>query len=83
MREKNTDLEQNVALLKTENEQLKAQVADLDGGSKDAEQRLHEELNKQRVQMDKEIAAHQSQHAYELGDKDKKINELNTEMALM
>lgn len=83
MRENCTELERNVALLRTENEQLKAQNADLADGSNSADQRIEEELNKQRIQTDKEIAAYQSQHAYELGDKDKKISELQTEMALM
>ena len=83
LRENCTELERNVALLRTENEQLKAQNADLADGSKNADQRIEEELNKQRIQTDKEIAAYQSQHAYELGDKDKKMTELQTEMALM
>lgn len=83
LRENCTELERNVALLRTENEQLKAQNADLADGSNSADQRIEEELNKQRIQTDKEIAAYQSQHAYELGDKDKKISELQTEMALM
>ena len=33
--------------------------------------------------MDKEIAAYQSQHAYELGDKEKRVAELENELALM
>ena len=32
--------------------------------------------------MDKEIAAYQNQHAYELGDKEKRINELENQQIL-
>jgi len=53
-------LERSVALLKTENEQLKSQVYELDGTSKGLEHRIEEELSKQRMQMDKEIAAYQA-----------------------
>ena len=49
LREKTTDLEHSVALLKTENETLKAQVAELGEGGRTYDQRIQDELDKQRA----------------------------------
>ena len=46
MRDKNSVLERDVALLRTENDTLKARVKDLDGTSKNMQLRIDEELNK-------------------------------------
>ena len=43
-------------------------------------ERIAEELEKDKIRMQKEIAAHRSQHAYELSEKDKKIQELENEV---
>ena len=46
-------------------------------------EKIAEELGKEKVRMQKEIAAHRSQHVYELGEKDKKIKELENEVILV
>ena len=82
LRDQKNDLESDVAHLRTENEALKAQVSEMGGESKSLELRIDEEVSKQRMRMEQQIMAFQSQHDSELEEKDKRIAELQNEMAL-
>ena len=46
-------------------------------------ERIAEELDKEKIRMQKEISAHRSQHVYELSEKDKKISEIENEIMLV
>ena len=69
--------------LSYELESLKANQKDLEEQAENVNARIADELGKEKVRMQKEIAAHRSQHAYEIGEKDKKIIELENEVILV
>ena len=83
LRAKNLRLENELHKLTYELEALKANQRDLDEKSQQVDQRIAEELGKEKIRMQKEIAAHRSQHSYELAEKDKKIIELENEVMLL
>ena len=83
LRAKNLKLENAMHKLTYELESLKANQKDLEEQAENANARIADELGREKVRMQKEIAAHRSQHAYEIGEKDKKIIELENEVILV
>ena len=69
--------------LNFELEALKANQKDLEEQAENMNDRIADELGKEKVRMQKEIAAHRSQHDYEIRQKDKKIGELEQEVILV
>ena len=83
LRVKNLELDQNCIKLGNENQQLlednNALIAlkkDLDEKEKHINERIMEEMAKERQLMNGEIKAHKMQFEYELGEKDKRLKEL-------
>ena len=83
LRVKNLELDQNCIKLGNENQQLlednNALIAlkkDLDEKEKHINERIMEEMAKERQLMNGEIKAHKMQFDYELGEKDKRLKEL-------
>ena len=83
LRVKNYELDQNCIKLGNENQQLlednNALIAlkkDLDEKEKHINERIMEEMAKERQLMNGEVKAHKMQFDYELGEKDKRLKEL-------
>ena len=58
--------------------QLRALKKDLFEKETHLNERIMEEMDKERLLMNKEINAHKMQFEYELGEKDKRIKEIKT-----
>ena len=83
LRVKNSELDQNCIKLGNENQQLLNEInaltalkKDLDEKEKHINERIMEEMAKERQLMNGEIKAHKMQFEYELGEKDKRLKEL-------
>ena len=83
LRAKNLRLDNELHKLSYELEAVKANQKDLTEQADNVNEKIAEELGKEKIRMQKEIAAHRSQHAYELSEKDKKILELENEVILI
>ena len=83
LRIKNSELDQNCIKLGSENQQLLNEISSLRGLKQELNdkkellnERIKEEMAKERILMKKEIQAHEMQFEYEISEKDKSIKEL-------
>ena len=83
LREKNAFLEREVTRLSLENEEMKAEKSLEAGGVRAMEQKVQEEMAKQRLQMQKEIQAYQDTFHEEIEEKDKKMVEMENQLELV
>ena len=87
LRVKNQELDQNCIKLGSENQNLLNEINSLNALKKDLfekekhiNERIMEEMAKERQLMNGEIKAHKMQFDYELGEKDKRIKELQAQL---
>ena len=87
LRIKNSELDQNCIKLGSENQQLLNEISSLRGLKQELNdkknllnERIKEEMAKERILMKKEIQAHQMQFDYEINEKDKSIKELKKQL---